>query len=52
MPVVGIGNGFGKDKGGMPLWDSCSAAISATCHPQHEDVNASLLPLVWGVHSE
>jgi hypothetical protein len=33
---------------GMPLASSCSAAISAACHPAQEDVDASLLPVQWG----
>jgi hypothetical protein len=34
---------------GMPLVGSCSAAISATCHRPHWDVDASLKPVMWGV---
>ncbi|KAH7062665.1 hypothetical protein B0J12DRAFT_564431 [Macrophomina phaseolina] len=33
----------------MPLASSCSAAISAACHPPEEDVSASMLPVQWGV---
>ena len=33
---------------GIPLAGSCSAAISAACHPPSDDVNASLRPLQWG----
>ncbi|KAL6709804.1 hypothetical protein ACN47E_000589 [Coniothyrium glycines] len=33
---------------GMPLAGSCSAAISAACHPSFDDLDASLLPLQWG----
>jgi hypothetical protein len=33
---------------GIPLASSCSAAISAACHPPAEDVNAGLLPIQWG----
>lgn len=33
---------------GMPMAASCSAAISAACHPPPEDDQASLLPVQWG----
>lgn len=45
--ILGILMGSRKYKEGMPLIGSCSAAISAACHPPEEDVDASLLPL-WG----
>lgn len=32
----------------MPLVSTCSAAISAACHRHEEDVDAHLLPLIWG----
>lgn len=32
----------------MPLAFSCSAATSAACHPPPEDVDAALLPVMWG----
>lgn len=32
----------------MPLVSTCSAAISANCHRHPEDVNCSLLPVIWG----
>ena len=32
----------------MPLVSSCSAAISAACHPPLEDDAADQLPVVWG----
>jgi hypothetical protein len=38
-------------KAGMPLASSCSAAISAACHPPEEDVDAQLLPVQWGAVS-
>jgi hypothetical protein len=34
---------------GIPLASSCSAAISAACHPPPEDTDASLMPVQWGV---
>ncbi|KAK7715451.1 hypothetical protein SLS57_006838 [Botryosphaeria dothidea] len=33
----------------MPLASSCSAAISAACHPPEGDGSAALLPVKWGV---
>ena len=40
--------GFRRYKPGMPLAGSCSAAISAACHPPKDDSDASKLPLMWG----
>ena len=50
--LVGNANGFRKVKDGMPLAGSCSAAISAACHPPKADVNASLKRVNWGVVAE
>ncbi|GME45538.1 hypothetical protein GTA08_BOTSDO04901 [Neofusicoccum parvum] len=36
----------------MPLAGSCSAAISAACHPPSGDECAALLPVQWGVVKE
>ena len=48
--VVAVVTSLQKFKSGMPLAGSCSAAISAACHPNHiEDEHASILPLQWGV---
>ena len=47
--LLGISNGFRKARVGMPLAGSCSAAISAACHPPKTDVNASLKRVMWGV---
>jgi hypothetical protein len=33
---------------GIPLASSCSAAISAACHPPPADVDASRAPVQWG----
>lgn len=33
---------------GMSVAGSCSAAISAACHPLPEDTEASVLPVQWG----
>ena len=46
--ILGLLMGSRKYKEGMPLVGSCSAAISAACHPPEEDVDASLLPVLWG----
>lgn len=45
--LLGLLNGSRKYEG-MPLVGSCSAAISAACHPPKEDVNAAYLPVLWG----
>ena len=50
--LLGICFGFRKSRGGMPLAGSCSAAISAACHPPEADVNASLKRVMWGVVAE
>ena len=47
--LVGIANGFRKVKGGMPFAGSCSAVISAACHPPKADVKASSKSVKWGV---
>ena len=47
--LLGICFGFRKSRGGMPLAGSCSAAISAACHPPEADANASLKRVMWGV---
>lgn len=33
----------------MPLASSCSAAISAACHPPKEDIDPSTKRVMWGV---
>ena len=50
--LVGIANGFRKVRAGMPFAGSCSAAISAACHPPKADINASSKRLKWGVVAE
>lgn len=37
---------------GMPLISSCSAAISAACHPPEDDQHCAQLPVKWGVVQE
>ena len=46
--LIGIANGFRKVREGMPFAGSCSAAISAACHPPKADVNASSKRVKWG----
>jgi hypothetical protein len=49
VAVIGaILNGFRRYTGGIPLVGSCSAAISAACHPPKGDSAASLNTLQWG----
>ena len=50
--LFGIANGFRKVRGGMPLAGSCSAAISAACHPPKADVHTSSKRVMWGVVAE
>lgn len=40
---------FQKYKPGIPLVGSCSAAISAACHPLGEEKDVSSKPVQWGV---
>lgn len=47
--LLGIANGYRKASLDIPLAGSCSAAISAACHPPKADVNASLKRVMWGV---
>ena len=41
--------GFRRLKASMPLAGSCSASISAACHPPTGDADAAVLGLTWGV---
>ncbi|KAE8316194.1 hypothetical protein BDV41DRAFT_574208 [Aspergillus transmontanensis] len=43
-----IGLGFRRLRSAMPVASSCSAAISAACHPPPGDTDASLKPVKWG----
>lgn len=47
--LAGFINGFRRYPAGVPIVGSCSAAISAACHPPKDDVSAYLLPVKWGV---
>jgi hypothetical protein len=48
ISVSGVFLGRLRYPAGMPLASTCSAAISAACHPAQEDKNAGLLPVQWG----
>lgn len=43
-----LGISLRRFKSGMPLASSCSAAISAACHPLEWDRDAALKPVMWG----
>lgn len=43
--------GSRKYPAGIPLTATCSAGISAACHAPADDVDASVLPVQWGVVS-
>ena len=43
--------GLRRYKKGIPLAGSCSAAISGACHRPDDDVNAAVLPVMWGAVS-
>ena len=47
--ISGVVSGLRRHKGGIPLVGSCSAAISAACHPLADEVDVSLVPVKWGV---
>lgn len=40
--------GMRRYSGEMPLASTCSAAISALCHPPEEDAEVALFPVMWG----
>ena len=46
--IFGLLSGSRKYQEGIPLIGSCSAAISAACHPLEEDIDANLRPVLWG----
>lgn len=50
--IAGIANGYRTYKTKLPVAGSCSAAISAACHPPQADVDAPLRPVMWGVVSK
>jgi hypothetical protein len=47
--IIGVGMGLRRYKGGIPLVGSCSAAISAACHPLPDELGVALVPVKWGV---
>jgi hypothetical protein len=48
IAIGGLVIGRFKFASGMPVAASCSAAISAGCHPLPGDAQASTLPVQWG----
>jgi len=50
--LFGNFNGFRRYPPGMPIVGSCSAAISAACHPPAEDTSAAFKSVKWGVVEE
>ncbi|KAI9803253.1 MAG: hypothetical protein M1825_002044 [Sarcosagium campestre] len=52
MVIVGLVNGFRRYRPGIPLAGTCSAAISAACHPHPDEIpDAAFMPVQWGVVS-
>ena len=49
--IAGVGMGLRRFREGMPLVGSCSAAISAACHPAADEPEVVLVPVKWGVVS-
>ncbi|KAL9043601.1 MAG: hypothetical protein Q9214_003218 [Letrouitia sp. 1 TL-2023] len=49
VALIGIANGLRRYENMMPVMDSCSAVISAACHPPESDVDAAFNPVKWGV---
>ncbi|KAG4442025.1 hypothetical protein IFR05_002493 [Cadophora sp. M221] len=47
--IAGVGMGLRRYNGGMPLAGSCSAALSAACHPLADEHDTALGPVKWGV---
>ena len=52
MILAVIATGSRRFKPGIPTAANCSMAISAVCHPPEDDVDASVLPVMWGVINE
>lgn len=46
--AVLVGLSMRRLRSNMPLASSCSAAISAACHPPPDDTDAFLKPVMWG----
>ncbi|KAL6712953.1 hypothetical protein ACLMJK_009508 [Lecanora helva] len=49
LVLLALGQGFWRLNPIMSLARSCSAAISAACHPPEGDTDAALRPVKWGV---
>lgn len=49
--IAGVGLGLRRFEAGMPLAGSCSAALSAACHPPPDEAEVALAPVKWGVTS-
>jgi hypothetical protein len=49
MLILFVANSMRYLSRGMPLASTCSAAISAACHPPAADTEAHLLPVQWGI---
>lgn len=49
--IAGVLVGLRRYREGMPLVSSCSAAISAACHPSADEPEVALVPVKWGVVS-
>jgi hypothetical protein len=49
--IFGVTMGLRRYKAGMPLAGSCSAALSAACHPLSDEPEVALVPVKWGVVS-
>ncbi len=49
MLLVCIGFGFRRFEAGMPDGPHCSMVISAACHRPADDVDAAVLPVMWGM---
>ena len=45
--IVGIVTGFRKHKAAVPLAGSCSAVISAACHPPQGSIDTKLSSVKW-----
>ena len=46
--AIALFSGSRKLRPGLPLVGSCSAGISAACHPPAQDIKVSKVPLMWG----
>ncbi|CAG8122705.1 unnamed protein product [Penicillium olsonii] len=48
MTITLVGLSMRSFRSVIPLAGSCSAAISAACHPPGHDVNAAVKEIIWG----